>query len=216
MDKELKCPKGESDKRLKNGINKKTAIFVQRMQMSLQGKSARLPGAYQTKRDTDNGFRRSKEHLKLVVFMSQTRWKNRAKLDKVHKKDEKVEVLELDKLCIKKLWLWTAIAPATKRLVGVQIGTRETKYFPKLTDKISHIDAKFYAFDHWHARNLIVPAKHLTGKAQPYSVERMNRLFRHYIARVGRETYCYSKNLQKIKYSLLLFMHRDFIEHIKI
>ena len=70
--------------------------------------------------------------------------------------------------------------------------------------------------DHWHAYNLIVPTKHLVGKAHTYTVERMNRLLRHYLARFARKTYCYSKSLQMIKYSLLLFMHRDFIERIKI
>jgi hypothetical protein len=35
----------------------------------------------------------------------------------------------------------------------------ETKYFEKLSHKISHIDAKFYASDHWFAYNLIAPHK---------------------------------------------------------
>ena len=116
----------------------------------------------------------------------------------------------------KNRWLWTAVDRATKRLVGFQIGTRETKYFQKLTDEISHIDAKFYASDHWHACIFIDTTKHLTGNAHTYTVERMNRLLRHYLARVARKTYCYSKNLQMIKYSLLLFMHRDFIGCMKI
>ena len=59
--------------------------------------------------------------------------------------------------------------------MGFQIGTRETKYFEKLSHKISHIDAKFYASDYWHAYNLIDPAKHLVGKSHTYTVERMNR-----------------------------------------
>ena len=116
----------------------------------------------------------------------------------------------------KNIWLWTAVERDTKRLVGFQIGTRETKYFQKLSNKISHINARFYASDHWHAYNLIAPTKHLTGKAHTYTVERMNRLLRHYLARFARKTYCYSKSLQMINYSLLLFMHRDFIEYIKI
>ena len=79
----------------------------------------------------------------------------------------------------KSIWLWTAVDRATKRLVGFQIGTRETKYFQKLTDKISHIDAKFYASDHWHACNIIAHTKHFTGKAHTDTVERINRLLRH-------------------------------------
>ena len=117
---------------------------------------------------------------------------------------------------LKNIWLWAAVDRATKRLVGFQIGTRETKYFQRPIDKISHIDAKFYASDHWHAYNLIDPTKHLTGKAHTYTVERMNRLLRHYLAGFARKTYCFSKSLQMIKYSLLLFIHRDLINGIKV
>ena len=126
-----------------------------------------------------NGFR-SIERILKVSHVSVINWvkKAGAKLEEVPKKDEKVEVLELDKLCVnlKNIWLWTAVDRDTKRLFGFQIGTRETKYFQKLTDKISHIDVSFYESDHWHAYNLIEPAKHLTGKAHTYTVERMNRL----------------------------------------
>ena len=116
----------------------------------------------------------------------------------------------------KNIRLWTAVDRATKRLVGFQIGTREIKYFQKLANKIRYIDAKFYASDHWHACDRIDPTKHLTGKAHTYTVEPMNGLLRHYLARFARKTYCYSKNLQMIKYSLLLFMHRDFVGCMKI
>ena len=119
-------------------------------------------------------------------------------------------------MCQKNIWLWTAVERATKRLVGFQIGTRETKRFQKLTDKISHIDADFYASDHWHAHKLIDPSKHLTEKAHTYTIEHMNRLLRHYLARFARKTYCYSKKLQMIRYSLLLFRRSDFIICMKI
>ena len=117
---------------------------------------------------------------------------------------------------LKNIWLWTAVDRATKRLVGFQIGTRESKHLQKLTNKISHIDTKFYASDYWHAYNLIDPTKHLLGKAHTYTVERMNRLLRHYLARFARKTYCYSKSLQMIKFSLLLFMHRESVQCMKV
>ena len=110
----------------------------------------------------------------------------------------------------------TSVGRAAKRLVGFQIGTRETKSFQKLANKISHIDTRFYASDHWHAYGLIKPRKHLVGKAHTYTVVQMNCLLHYYLARFVRKTYCYSKSLQMIKFSVLLFMHRDFIEHMKI
>ena len=121
-------------------------------------------------------------------------------------------------MCInlKNIWLWTAVDCATKHLVAFQVGTRETKYFQELLNKISHIDAKFYASDHRCAYSLIDPSRHLVSNYHTYTVERMNSLLRHYLARFARKTYCFSKSLQMIKYSLLLFMRRDFIEYIKI
>ena len=93
---------------------------------------------------------------------------------------------------------------------------KKQRYLCENTDETSRINAKFYASDHWHAYNLINLAKHLTGKAHTYTVERMNKLLRYYLERLARKTYCYSKSLQMIKYQLLLFIYRDFIECIKI
>ena len=83
--------------------------------------------------------------------------------------------------------------------------------FPRLKSAVGLIQfLPSLQFRHPH------PAKHLVGKAHTYTVERMNSLLRHYLARFARKTYCFSKSLQMIKYSLLLFMRRDFIEYIKI
>ena len=36
----------------------------------------------------------------------------------------------------------TAVDRESKKLLGYEVGTRETKYFEKLSRKISHIEAK--------------------------------------------------------------------------
>jgi IS1 family transposase len=134
------------------------------------------------------------------------------KIKKKIKPKEKVEVLELDEMCInwrKNIWLWTAVDRKKQSLVGFQVGTRETKYFEKLSQKIAHIDAKIYATDGWESYNLINPDKHIVGKAHTSAVERMNRLLRHYLARFARKTYCWSKSLEMIENSVLLFMNRS-------
>ena len=104
--------------------------------------------------------------------------------------------------------MWTAVDRKTKELVGFQVGTRETKYFEKLSQKINHIETKKYASDYWKAYDLINPNNRLIGKAHTYNVERMNRLLRHYLARFTRKTYCWSKSLSMIEDSVLLFLHR--------
>ncbi|MBO6127190.1 MAG: IS1 family transposase, partial [Clostridia bacterium] len=47
--------------------------------------------------------------------------------------------------------------------------------------------------------------KHLIGKSNTYTVERMNRLLRHYLARFARKTYCRSLSLSMISFSVSLF-----------
>ena len=71
--------------------------------------------------------------------------------------------------------------------MGYEVGTRETKYFERLSRKISHIEPKKYASDRYEAYNLIDPKKRLIGKSHTYTVERMNRLLRHYLARFRRK-----------------------------
>ena len=87
-----------------------------------------------------------------------------------------------------------AIVAKCARLCGV----------PK--EKIAHIEPKKYASDKYKAYDLIDPKKRLIGKAYTYSVERMNRLLRHYLARFTRKTYCYSKSISMIADSVLLFL----------
>ena len=44
-------------------------------------------------------------------------------------KNRKVDVLELDEMCVnlKKTWLWTAVERKTKKLVGFFVGDRSSK-----------------------------------------------------------------------------------------
>ena len=116
----------------------------------------------------------------------------------------------------KSIWLWTAVDRESKELLGYEVGIRETKYFEKLSIKISHIEPKKYASDRYEAYNLIDPKKRLIGKSHTYTVERMNRLLRHYLARFRRKTYCWSKSLSMINDSVLLFIHRNSLSSIPL
>ena len=94
------------------------------------------------------------------------------------------------------------------------MGDRSSESFEKLCENISHIDAKFYATDKFSVYNIIPEDKHLIGKFHTYTVERMNRLLRHYLARCARKTYCWSKSLNMIDNSVILFLHRNSITSI--
>ena len=93
----------------------------------------------------------------------------------------------------------------TKKLVGFHVGDRSSKSFENLCKNISHIDARLYATDQYSVYDIIPKHKRLVGKAHTYTVERMNRLLRHYLARFARKTYCLSRSLSMICFSVSLF-----------
>ena len=96
------------------------------------------------------------------------------------------------------------------------MGNRSSESFEKLCENISHIDAKFYATDKFSVYNIIPEDKHLIGKSHTYTVERMNRLLRHYLARFARKTYFWPKSLNMIDNSVILFLPRNSVTYIRI
>ena len=64
------------------------------------------------------------------------------------------------------------------------------------------------ASDYWKPYERIVPAeKHIQSKAETFTVEGYNSLFRHFLARMRRKSKCYSKKIEMLKLSILLLMH---------
>ena len=60
-----------------------------------------------------------------------------SKIQKIPKKSEKTDILELDEMCInfkKNIWLWTAVSRTTKKLVGFFVGDRSSESFEKLCE----------------------------------------------------------------------------------
>ena len=49
-------------------------------------------------------------------------------------------------------------------------------------------------------------ALHTQSKAETYTVEGYNSLFRHFLARLRRKSKCYSKSKDMLKYSVMLLM----------
>ena len=64
------------------------------------------------------------------------------------------------------------------------------------------------ASDYWKVYESIVPKeKHIQSKAETFTVEGYNSLFRHFLARMRRKSKCYSKKVEMLKLSVLLLMH---------
>ena len=64
------------------------------------------------------------------------------------------------------------------------------------------------ASDYWKAYESIVPKeRHIQSKAETFTVEGYNSLFRHFLARMRRKSKCYSKKVEMLRLSILLLMH---------
>jgi insertion element IS1 protein InsB len=50
------------------------------------------------------------------------------------------------------------------------------------------------------------PQKHIQSKAETFTVEGYNSLFRHFLARFRRKTICYSKSETMLRYSIMLLI----------
>ena len=63
------------------------------------------------------------------------------------------------------------------------------------------------ATDYWQAYNDFIPEeKHIRSKAETFTVEGYNSLFRHFLARMRRKSKCYSKSKEMLELSFLLLI----------
>jgi insertion element IS1 protein InsB len=61
--------------------------------------------------------------------------------------------------------------------------------------------------DHWESYVGVLPKeKHIQSKAETFTIEGYNSLFRHFLARMRRKTKCYTKSVLMLRYSFLLLM----------
>jgi len=61
--------------------------------------------------------------------------------------------------------------------------------------------------DYYYPYQKFIPKdKHIQSKAQTFTVEGYNSLFRHFLARFRRKSKCYSKSKEMLEYSVKLLM----------
>ena len=61
--------------------------------------------------------------------------------------------------------------------------------------------------DYWEPyKHFVPPENHIQSKAETFTVEGYNSLFRHFLARFRRKTKCYSKSEAMLGYSVMLLM----------
>ncbi|SDG13939.1 insertion element IS1 protein InsB, partial [Methanolobus vulcani] len=100
-----------------------------------------------------------------------------------------------------------AIDRVGKRFINCSFGSRGTETGIQLWDKLKDIEIKEVMTDHWKAYAEFLPAAiHTRSKAETYTVEGYNSIFRHFLARLRRKSKCYTKSIEMLRYSVLLLM----------
>jgi len=54
--------------------------------------------------------------------------------------------------------------------------------------------------------HFVPPAIHVQSKAETFTVEGYNSLFRHFLTRFRRKSKCYSKSVKRLKEAVILLM----------
>ncbi|MCK4661621.1 MAG: IS1 family transposase [Bacteroidales bacterium] len=132
-------------------------------------------------------------------------------LDEI-KSSEKISVIEMDEMHTyignkKYCWIWIAVDRDGKRFINCVFGSRGTKTGKELWKLIYNKEYDKIMTDYWKPYEDFVPKKnHIQSKAETYTVEGYNSLFRHFLARLRRKTKCYTKSLEMLIYSVKLLM----------
>jgi IS1 family transposase len=108
-----------------------------------------------------------------------------------------------------KIWVWTAINHYVPGILAIQVGDRSGRTFEKLWQRIKIWKSRKYLTDGYCVyANYIDAKQHLVlPKTQLTRVEGENTRLRNYLARLHRNTLCYSKSAQMLKYSIRLLMY---------
>ncbi|MBD2534228.1 IS1 family transposase [Nostoc flagelliforme FACHB-838] len=126
--------------------------------------------------------------------------------------DEIPEITQVDELETfvgkkNKVWLWTAVNKNIPGILAWVLGDRSSETFKVLWQIISCWHSYFYVTD----GNPVYPCfisneDHIVSKTMT-RVEGENSRLRHYLARLHRKTFCYSKSEEMLRYSIRLVIH---------
>jgi IS1 family transposase len=87
------------------------------------------------------------------------------------------------------------------------IGSRATQTGQCLWEGVAHHNINQVMTDYWQPYQLFLPSEiHTQSKAETFTVEGYNSLFRHFLARLRRKSKCYSKSMNRLLYSVTLLM----------
>ena len=104
-------------------------------------------------------------------------------------------------------WIWIAGDRCEGKFISFIIGDRSSQTGKALWSNIKDKKISYFMTDYWRAYQSFIPTdKHVKSKAETFTVEGYNSLFRHFLASMRRKSKCYSKCVKMLEYSLRLLM----------
>ena len=104
--------------------------------------------------------------------------------------------------------MWTAVDHFQPGILGWVLGEHSAKTFEPLWGKLSAGKCYFYVTDGWSVYPMFIPdGDQIISKTYMTRVEGENTRLRHYLARLNRQTLCYSKCEKMLKHSIKLLIH---------
>ena len=141
------------------------------------------------------------------------RMKHLSQLVKRPMLNERNQVYELDEMWTfvgknipeNHIWITYAINRRTRQIVDVIIGKRTSENLKKIVEKLKRLSPSKIKTDGLPAyRKLIYPIKHHTSNCN-YRIERSHLNIREHVKRTARGTISFSRNLEMLKASILLY-----------
>lgn len=107
-----------------------------------------------------------------------------------------------------KLWIWTVVAHFQPGILGWVVGDHSAETFRPLWEMVAFWRCYFWVSDGNPVYPGFIPAgDQIVSKTYMTRVEGENTRLRHYLARLHRQTLCYSKSVEMLKHSIRLLIH---------
>ena len=107
------------------------------------------------------------------------------------------------------IWLWTAVNHWQPGIIAWTLGDHSSLTFQLLWVVVKCWQSFWYFTDGGYAvyPQFIDGSQHVVSKTNMMRVEGENTRLRHYLARLHRNTLCYSKSIEMIECSVRLLLH---------
>ena len=107
-----------------------------------------------------------------------------------------------------KIWIWTALDKDYSGILEYVIGDRSSETFEELWEKIKNWNCYFCITDGYKVYPKFIPdGDQIISKIYMTRVEGENSRLRHYLARLHRKTFCYSKSEEMLFLSIKLLIY---------